>query len=263
MKKVILKTLPIFAIFCLSFTSNAQFFKKLKKKIEDKTNDAIEQQIDGNPTNKASNKLKLGEEFDFKAGDSIIYASNFLADKTGAMPHDWKTNGSGSIVTANGISGKWLKMEAYTSYKLKQNLHYPKNFTVEFDLIAVADQVKDLSGLYFGFCKDNSVRDWISTDNIWNTELLYMNNHEIVVSSSATDKYLSTDFDLEPYANQVMHVSIEVHQNHVKVYLGNTKIADTDLFRDEIAQHFFVSAPLNEDHGASVLFSNFVIKTYK
>ncbi len=60
-----------------------------------------------------------------------------------------------------------------------------------------------------------------------------------------------------------MHVSIEVHTNRVKGYLDKTKIVDTDLFRNEKAKHFFISSPLRQRHGARVLFSNFVVKTYK
>ena len=251
----------------ISNVLQAQIFDKIKNKIEDKANEVIDEGL--NPGKKdttkksRSGRIQLENTISFYPGDSIVYASNFSRRQLGSMPGDWKTTGSGSVVPVSQIGGNWLKMSERTTYKLNHSIYYPDDFTIEFDLLVAADKVDDLSSLYFGFTKDNSLTRWISSDNIWYAELQYMNNNDIVVSSRSADIYQASDFDLETYANQVMHVAIEVHKDNVKVFLDDEKIADTKLFNGEKAKHFFISSPLRQQHKAATLFSNFNISVYK
>ncbi len=263
------KFLIILSLFLFARPVQAQLFGKIKDKLENKAAEIVEEKLNGkNEDNKegktqSKSKITLEEVYDFKPGDSTIFASNFNSIPSGAMPLDWKTTSTGEVVSINEIGGKWLKMGERTTYKLNKNIYYPTNFTLEFDILVAADKVNDLSSLYFGFTKDNSIRGWISNENIWAGKLEYMNNNDINISSRANDLYQSSSFDLETYANQVMHVAIEVNQNRVKIYLDKTKIADTELFNNEKAKHFYISSPLRQNHGARVLFSNFIVKTYK
>lgn len=262
-------------IFCFAGITqqvNAQLFKRLQKKAEDQVEKAIDKKINGNGKTDTSGidgnqsetkRIQFSDAFDFAAGDSLVYQSNFNAVQPGRMSTQWITNGGGSVVSSPEISGQWLRMQTRSSFKLKRDIHYPKKFTIEFDLLVAADQVDDLSTLYFGFSKDNSVRSWISNGSIWDMGLQYMNDNDLTVSSRSTGKRLSTNFDLEPYANRSMHVSIAVNGNRVKTYLDHAKISDNNLFDGEVAKHFFISAPLNADHRASVLFGNFRIKAFR
>ncbi|MEO2073114.1 MAG: hypothetical protein ABGW99_17430 [Zunongwangia sp.] len=253
--------------FMISNVLQAQLFDKIKNKIEDKASEVVEEGLNSGKKDRKqkskSGRIQLENTINFYPGDSIIYASNFSRGEVGSMPGDWKTTGSGSVVPVNQIGGNWLKMSERTTYKLNHSIYYPDDFTIEFDLLVAADKVDDLSSLYFGFTKDNSLTRWISSNTIWSAQLQYMNNNDIVVSSSSADIYQASNFDLETYANQVMHVAIEVHKNQVKIFLDDDKIADTKLFNGEKAKHFFISSPLRQEHKASTLFSNFNIRVYK
>lgn len=250
--------------------TQAQIFKKIKDKIENEAEKAIDKKINKNSENRGiidsrssnSNRIQIEENSAFVSGDSLVYVTNFNNLSNGNMPKQWKTTGSGSIVKISRFPGKWLNMSERTSYKLKRTINYPDRFTVEFDLIVAADKVDDLSSLYFGFTKDNSLSRWISNSNIWQAKLEYMNFNDFVVSSKSRDLYRTGNFDLAIYANQKMHVAIAVDGDRVQVYLDNTKIADSELFRGEKFKHFFISSPLDSDNGASVLFGNFKINTY-
>lgn len=251
-------------------SAQAQIFKKIKDKIENEAEKAIDNEINKNSQNRGivdsgatnSNRIQIEGENAFMAGDSLVYVTNFDHLSNGSMPGQWKSTGSGSIVKISRFSGKWLKMSERTTYKLKRTINYPDRFTVEFDLIVAADKVDDLSSLYFGFTKDNSLSRWISNSNVWHTQLQYMNNNDFVVSSKVRDLYRAGKFDLAVYANQKMHVAIAVDGDRVRVYLDDTKIADSELFRGQKFKHFFISSPLRSENGASVLFGNFRIDTY-
>ncbi len=257
----------VLGFFMISSVLQAQLFNKIKGKIEDKAAEVVEEGLNAGKKNKntksRSGRIQLGEVMDFNPADSIIYATNFSRTKVGSMPQDWKTTGSGSVIPVSQIGGNWLKMSERTSYKLNKSLYYPEDFTVEFDLLVAADKVDDLSSLYFGFTKDNSLSRWISSNNIWYTELQYMNNNDVVVSSPSADIYQALNYDLETYANRVMHIAIEVHQDQVKIFLDGNKIADTKLFNREKAKHFFISSPLRQNHNSTTLISNFKISIYK
>lgn len=258
------------AFFLISNVIQAQIFDKIKNKIEDKANEVIEDGLNSGKKDKKdrknkmkSGRIQLDNTVSFSPADSIVYATNFSGVQVGSMPSDWKTTGSGSVIPVNQIGGKWLKMSERTSYKLNHHMYYPDDFTIEFDILVAADKVSDLSSLYFGFTKDNSLTRWISSNTIWFAQLQYMNNNDIVVSSPSADIYQASDFDLETYANMVMHVAIEVHNDQVKIFLDDDKIADTKLFNGEKAKHFFISSPLKQENNSSTLFSNFNIRVYK
>jgi hypothetical protein len=45
----------------------------------------------------------------------ILYTEDFAQEAIGEFPAKWNTNGGGEIVTVDGLSGKWLKLEMATS----------------------------------------------------------------------------------------------------------------------------------------------------
>ncbi|PST83005.1 hypothetical protein C7T94_10285 [Pedobacter yulinensis] len=210
-----------------------------------------------------SKRVRLSGGFDFTPGDTLLFMDNLTTATAGNKALSWKTNGSAQVLSADGVTGKWMRLQPASSYKLTRSVTYPAKYTIEFDLLVAADKVSDLSAVSFGFTKDNAVREFISTGDIWNCQLGYMNNDDFSVSSRATDKHLPGEFDFEPYANRPMHVSVAVNGKNVAVYLDQTKITDTQLFGSEPASHFFISGPWQADHEANILLGNFVVKGFK
>ncbi|GAA4764192.1 hypothetical protein GCM10023219_05930 [Stakelama sediminis] len=229
----------------------------------------VEQQIrkgqdQGETTQQAGHHLTINHGFDFTAGTHPVVRSDFTTAPVGAMPKAWKTNGSGQIVTVDGVPGKWLALQPFATYKLTTPPHLPSHFTVEFDIIPAADTARDVGEFIFGFAKDNSARQYIS--DAYNGGAINAVDvgfdRDTTVSSSATGYHHAGSMDWSGYTNQPMHVSIDVNGTMEKVYIDHQKIGDSRMFGNEPARYFFLSAPVRYDHGASLLFGNFHIDSF-
>lgn len=269
MKRNLLFTLALTGVLLTSFNANAQFsglVQKAKDKAAQKASDMMDKSTSSNSTStnnvKKSSKLTISSGFDFVAGDSVLFAEDFAKDADGSTTHIFKTNGSATVVSVKEEGGKWLALQGSSTYKLTKQIFYPKHFTVEYDIIAVADQIKDIEPFVTGFTKDNSVRDYDSSSGAY-VELLYFNNDEVKVNSAYNGKYLDTKFNLEQFANRKMHISMNVDGDRMVVYLDRTKIADTQLFLPDSPKNFYISAPMRYQNDAKILVSNFRIATFK
>lgn len=238
----------------------------VKKKVEQEVERQVLDEPDGAVSTRAagsegSSRLRIEEGFNFSPGNTVLFQDDFSETPIGAMPRAWKTNGSGTVVSVDGLEGRWLSLQSFATYKLQQPPELPDSFTIEFDIVMAADSTRDVGGMPFGFTADNSVRSYVQDAH--NDAGIAVANlgprGGSKVSSSATDYYHSFDFDYRPYANRVMHVSIAVEGNMMQIYLDRTKIADAQLFRDNPAKYFFISAPINLNNGAKILFGNFRI----
>lgn len=91
----------------------------------------------GSKTGSTSAKpgLKSYSKFDFVPGDKIVYAEDFSQDVIGEFPLKWNTDGSGEVVTIDGVTGKWLQIGSKTKYESASKNKLPENFTIEFDLL--------------------------------------------------------------------------------------------------------------------------------
>jgi OOP family OmpA-OmpF porin len=79
--------------------------------------------------------LKAYSKYDFVPGEKIVYAEDFAQDVIGEFPLKWNTNGTGEVVTLEGLPGKWLQITAGTKYESPYSNNLPENYTVEFDLV--------------------------------------------------------------------------------------------------------------------------------
>ena len=99
-------------------------------KEEDKTSDVAKSNSQSNPQT-----LKSYSKYDFVPGDKIVYAEDFGQDAVGEFPLKWNTNGTGEVVTIEGLPGKWLQITGGTKYESPYSNNLPENYTVEFDLV--------------------------------------------------------------------------------------------------------------------------------
>lgn len=204
-------------------------------------------------------KPSIHTAYDFVAGDSVIFTDGF---KKGIAPARIKTNGSAQVVTIDNDNGNWLALENGASYKLAKQIFYPKHFTVEFDLFALGDQIKDIEPVYFGFAKDNSVKEYLMSVGAY-TQIQYYNEDEVVVGNSELKIYLSTHFDFRNYLNRRMHVAVDVNGETARIYLDQTQIANTALFGPSDLKNLFVSAPMHYSNGSKVLLGNIKVAVFK
>ncbi len=248
-------------------SAHAQIFKKLKNKIEDKIENKVENKVDnvlnGNKnTDKTDKKTRAQRaaisEYDFTPGKTVIFTDNIQNDPVGQMPRYWKSAGTGSVVTFPGVQGKWLLLNAFTTYKLDTLLTMPKNFTIEFDVLTRSNELRDLNSLTFGFSYDNSVSGY--EDNVTaKTQILY-HNREISNISEDNDSYNTYDADfIKNYANAIMHVAIEVDGTHMKVYLDKNKVLDSEMFNPNRVKYFFINPSTQFVNNAQIAISNFTL----
>lgn len=226
--------------------ANAQLFNKLKDKVKQEADKAVDKVLDnggnnndvsaGNTTSEATTKLfkDAAQAYDFRAGTSAFFSDNFAEDSLGSMAAGWKTSGSGSVQAFPGEDGRWLSLKEFTSYKLKSDKPLPQNFTIEFDIVTHSNtSAGDLEALSFGFAHDNNISDYISdayNDGAITATQIHYWNKEINNSSSDTKINNSIQFPLAQYAIGKMHVAIAVNGNDMRVYLDKVKVLDTEMF---------------------------------
>jgi hypothetical protein len=202
MKKQYLIGLLITASTFSAVNANAQLgglWQKAKDKATQKASDALDKPKDKSADNSSSphksSRAVINSAFDFVPGDSVLFYEDFSKTAIGASPATFKTNGGGTVVTVGNESGKWLALQDNATYKFSRQLFYPKHFTMEFDILASADQIRDITPVCFGFTTDNSVRDYIQTEGAY-VNLLYYNTNDVNVGNSKTNKYINGTFDL-------------------------------------------------------------------
>ncbi|HMK20076.1 MAG TPA: OmpA family protein [Chitinophagaceae bacterium] len=145
---------------CVSFNfSSAQILDRIKNKVKQRGDQKVDETVDkgldkaegknkkennGTEENSGTEEVKTKSEskglksyskYDFVPGDKIVYAEDFSQDVIGEFPLKWNTNGSGEVVTLEGLPGKWLKITEGTKYESPYKNKLPENYTVEFDLL--------------------------------------------------------------------------------------------------------------------------------
>lgn len=155
------------ALVDIPLNSQAQLLDKLGQKAKQKLDKTVDKEVDGalNESDKKKEQASEGSEstankenteatatsaapekkeeyvtsykskFDFVPGERVIIADDFSQDAVGDFPALWFTNGSGEVVTIDGMEGKWLFLKGRSMAFLDQLLDLPDNFTVQFDLL--------------------------------------------------------------------------------------------------------------------------------
>lgn len=242
-------TALFFTIFLLSgITAQAQL-GGLIQKAKDKAGEVIKKKADKNSGT------------DFIHGDSLIFSEDFSKYKIGSTAGSFKTTGAATVARPNGQQGKWLLIQDNITYKLNRPVSLPKSFVFEFDILAEAEQIKDISPISFGFVKDNAARDYISNGGAF-VQLHYYDADAVNIGNYGLSKEANAKFDLSSTANRQLHVKVVVSGNQMAVYLDNTKLAETMLFQSQAARYFYISGPNKTENGARLFISNFRIQGF-
>jgi hypothetical protein len=253
--------ITILILLISSIKVNAQLGGLLEK-AKEKAEKALEKKIDKNTASSTSKATINSGNGNVVIGDSPVFAEDFSAFETGATASSFKTNGVANIVTIKGQKGKWMDIKDKAIYKFSRQLNYPKQFTLSFDIIAIADQIKDIAPMSFGFAGDNSVREYDSNIGTY-VQLHYYDANQVNIGSHKPEKFVGTTFDLEPWLDRPLHVVLSVNGDRMAVYLNNMKLADTILFSPSSAKNFYISAPWQYANDAKVLVSNFQVAGFK
>lgn len=190
---------------------------------------------------------------------NVDFNEDFSKYAVGATARSIKTNGAATVAQPVGQQGKWLKLQDNITYKLNRSVSLPKNFTFDFDILAQAEQIKDIDPVSFGFVKDNATREYISNGGAF-VHLHYPDADAVNIGNYDLKKEANTKFDLSGTANRPLHVKMVVSGNQMTVYLDDTKLADTIMFQPQAARYFYISGPFTTKEGAKVYVSNFKIQ---
>jgi outer membrane protein OmpA-like peptidoglycan-associated protein len=264
MKKLLLLLLAFAMVNCVSAQVLNRLGNRAKNTVERKTGDKIDRAIsdamdgktkkgntdtDSGTEEKASDDkepakpaktggLKAYSKFDFVPGDMILYAEDFSQDVIGEFPVKWNTNGSGEIVTIEGVPGKWLQLNERTKYDSPYDKKFPDNYTIEFDLLADYKDGQAVPAIFFKFYKDikynhtagawlklspqagtyadDNTRDRVSLD-IYDS----LGKHFLEASDQ-----LHGEFQALNKKNTPVHVAIWVQKTRVRVWLNSRKVYD-------------------------------------
>jgi OOP family OmpA-OmpF porin len=183
---------------------------------------------------------------DFKPGEILIFEDNFLEDALGDFPAKWNTNGSGKIVTIEGIDGNWMEVVHSSIVNPVLEKALPENCTIEFDLFLLADGQRSTPFIQFGL---TPVRDILKED-LFYRDRFFFNIHRYAEADGKTIEYglksdvigNKSDFPILDYTNKVLHVAMAINKTRIRVYLDDKKLIDLPrALTTEMRNNFFLN----------------------
>ncbi|MCK7588953.1 OmpA family protein [Subsaxibacter sp. CAU 1640] len=211
--------------------------EKSKKSKEDKP-------IIDNTGNSSAKTVKSNS--DFVPGGTVIFSDDFSQDAIGDFPAQWNTNGSGEVVTIDGLNGKWLSVMHNSIINPVMDKALPENSTIEFDLYLQANNQQSTPFIQFGL---TPVRDILKEDMFYRNRF-FINLHRYSEKDGQTLEYglkndvigNKSDFPLTKYANKVLHVAIAINKTRIRLYLDDNKVIDLPrALTTDMLNNFFLN----------------------
>src|SRR5690606_21774006 len=238
--------------------------QKVEQKTEEKTGEAMDSVLNlpEKKIKKASKKSKedkpiidntgrsgskkVTSNSDFVPGGTVIFSDDFSQDAIGDFPAQWNTNGSGEVVTIDGLNGRWLSVMHNSIINPVMDQALPENSTIEFDLFLHANGQQSTPFIQFGL---TPVRDILKEDMFYRNRF-FINLHRYSESDGQTLEYglkndvigNKSDFPLTNYENQVLHVAVAINKTRIRLYLDDTKVIDLPrALTTEMLGNFFLN----------------------
>jgi OmpA-OmpF porin, OOP family len=255
-------TALLFAAPLLLQAQIGNVLNRAKAKVNQRVNNKIDKGIDealdevegkGKPKPAANNsadgtasssnkKIGYASTFDFIPGEQLLYTEDFSQDAVGELPLNWNTTGKAEVVTVDGQNGKWVKMYQNSFYLTGNKKEFPKNFTVEFDLLLAFNYKSyTLPLVTFGLLASN---DLSTTENelmtnhskFQSTEVMLRPGYKSTPSYAMVksfverkDFYKSADQELDGFDanyNEVIHIAMQVQESRLRIWINSDKVFD-------------------------------------
>ncbi|MGN6800848.1 MAG: OmpA family protein [Ginsengibacter sp.] len=256
-------TLALFLSFAFNVSAQLNPKKLLEKKVQQKTNEIINQKkeppakpqasnqkkeevaADNSKTDKQENTskpadgqagLEMYSKYDFVPGEKVIFFDDFTQDNVGDFPAAWNTNGSGELVTTNLYPGKWLKFVSRNAIWSDQLLNLPDNYTIEFDIIPIKGTEGGMAGYGFRLIQSINAKAFDAGSVPGKAGLnfgceyfgrpfyrTYINGQE------GEGLGLSGTNEEKNYyvkENQLYHIAVWIQKSRVRVYQNEVKLFD-------------------------------------
>lgn len=262
--KSLIASLCILLAFGFVGTAHAQLFEKLKKKAEDKIVKEVEKGMDGKKEekkpaetppatppatpkqqgntggtqgagagNESNRAITINSKYDFVPGEKVIFFDDFTAEAVGDFPVLWNTTGSGEVVTTDAAAGRWFHISNSRGITtLDEPLTLPENYTIEFDVIPLAD-AKNNNATAFTFSIISTTKP-----KVLNYGLARPGEAGIRFNFAHTNSYFAYYNDGTPpmdgrenlprlQANRQYRISIWVQKERVRLYVDQEKLFDS------------------------------------
>jgi len=256
-----------------STTVRGQLLKSIGKKLERKTEELVDKGINydfssSKESTSSSKNVKSGpfkdqnvskENVEFNG--EVIFFDDFSQSMTGSMATKWTSNGTGSVESVSGVPGQWLKLYPKNTYKIKQLITIPENFSLSFDVLTRAETELNFD-LDFGFDYQKGVGDhyFLANRNPINTKASFrFNNFLFTSTESSPHKRSEVGANMSFFANDIMNVLIVVQGSRMRTYINNYKVLDSELIDPHTKKYFYLALQ-NDQRDADVYFSNFALK---
>ncbi|MCR9229027.1 MAG: OmpA family protein [Flavobacteriaceae bacterium] len=220
------------------------------------------------PVTAGPKTIAVYSKFDYVPGDNPIFYDDFNDDFMGDFPSKWNTNGSGEVVTVDGLPGKWYSIANRSLTLPNLGSQLPEDFTMEFDL-KVTNLTRNTSSLA-------TLDIYLSeTPNLTTSEsnvMATLNFCQYIAVGVKVDNDFRDDpspitntlqRDLREVFKDVAHISIAVNKNRYRLWINETKIVDLPQFvvrPDQINYpKFYVSNIDEQGNKERVLIGNLKI----
>jgi OmpA-OmpF porin, OOP family len=166
-------------------------------------------------------------QYDFIPGDQILMFDDFSQDNIGDFPALWTTSGSGEVKTLNIAPGRWFNMNgADAAYCFMNEIAFPANFIIEFDMIPDAD----FENIQFTLYHDLSKRE-LNTDLYPGTGGFHIDiktdGWEVMGYKEEVDWVIAQALKNPVKDQQVNHVIIWVQNRRIRIYHQGAKVLDS------------------------------------
>lgn len=191
--------------------------------------------------------IKAYQNYDFVAGDKIIFADDFQDSQEGEFGTHWKLKEGQAVVNKSGEEKAFFIQKFYTKLapRVKTAAYLPKDYTIEFD--AYLDE---------GYDSNPGIR------------ILLMNGEEPTITIETSRDYTTfygpnsthingdnpKEFLAENFFNKWIHYAIAVKGGQVKVYMNQYRVMSVPEVEFK-ASYLMVGGDYSE--GKTMAFKNF------
>jgi len=212
-------------------------FSKTEKGIKDATKgkeDNTVKEGNGNGKNSEPDKpasIKTYSKYDFVPGEKIIVFEDFMQDAVGDFPDKWNTNSSGEIVTIEGMTGHWLRINKQGIFMPEFIDSLPDDFTFEYDLLC--DNPGRIWSLYTSIVALNDrsrPENWQQVPNRFTFTIATGEENSSSVVERVRDNYTEAGSNITTKKftekTKMVHIAVWRQKERVRVYFDEEKVWD-------------------------------------
>lgn len=185
------------------------------------------------------------QNYDFIAGDKIIFSDDFAKDKDGEFPSHWKLEGGQGVINIQNNEKFFSVLKYYTiiSPRMKSPTYLPSNYTIEFDYYLDA-KYDGNPGVILSFRNGDEVA--ILTPGSIQTDFSYPGGNLSGDNPS--------DIKGESFYDKWHHIALAFKNNQLKVYINQHRVLTVPECNFKATS---LAIKGNASEGMNMFFKNF------